>query len=413
MSPERVARSQRGRLQGAMIEAVARHGYAGTTLRELVALAGVSKSTFYEHFENKQACFFATFDAILEEVGERLWDAYPDEGEPRDRFAAVLNRFMELVVEHPAAAHLVVVESLTLGSSSERHRERGWLEFERIVQDGFDSSRSRIQVSERAVRAIVGAVRGVVYRHLRAGQATRLPRYAGELADMAARFQRRPSALMGQARRAAERPPQVGPFGDDRPQLSWDEPPDGRRCRAALTQRERIVRAAARVVCKEGYDNLSVPAISGAAGVSNQTFYEHFESKRDAFLEAYDILAQEAYQVAAAAFAAAGGGVDGIGAGVRALLEYTAADRYFARISALELFSAGPLGLKRAEDSIDGLVALLLASANSDDRPSDVIVGAIGTGTFAVIRHEVAHDRGDSLPQLAPELAALALTPLA
>ena len=64
-----MARNQRGRLQGAMVEAVARHGFADTTLRELVSLAGVSKSTFYEHFESKQDCFLATFDDIVLEVG--------------------------------------------------------------------------------------------------------------------------------------------------------------------------------------------------------------------------------------------------------------------------------------------------------------------------------------------------------
>jgi AcrR family transcriptional regulator len=53
------------RLEGAMVEAVARHGFAGTTLRELVGLAGVSKSTFYQHFESKEDCFLATFDQII------------------------------------------------------------------------------------------------------------------------------------------------------------------------------------------------------------------------------------------------------------------------------------------------------------------------------------------------------------
>ena len=53
MDDEAVARHQRGRLQGAMVEAVARNGYQDTTLRELVTLAGVSKSTFYEHFDEQ------------------------------------------------------------------------------------------------------------------------------------------------------------------------------------------------------------------------------------------------------------------------------------------------------------------------------------------------------------------------
>ena len=55
-----------------MVEAVSDHGYPGTTLRELVSIAGVSKSTFYEHFESKQACFLATFDEVVARVTERV-----------------------------------------------------------------------------------------------------------------------------------------------------------------------------------------------------------------------------------------------------------------------------------------------------------------------------------------------------
>ena len=54
-----------------MVEAVSRHGFAGTTLRELVALAGVSRTTFYEHFENKQDCFLQALDELVSRL-ERL-----------------------------------------------------------------------------------------------------------------------------------------------------------------------------------------------------------------------------------------------------------------------------------------------------------------------------------------------------
>src|SRR5690242_15072 len=75
MPAEQVAEHQKARLEGAMVEAVARHGYAGTTLRELVALAGVSKTTFYEHFESKEDCFLATLDAIIAETTRRVGTA--------------------------------------------------------------------------------------------------------------------------------------------------------------------------------------------------------------------------------------------------------------------------------------------------------------------------------------------------
>src|SRR6185295_6778094 len=85
MTPARVAEHQRARLEGAMVEAVARHGFAGTTLRELVGLAGVSKSNFYDHVESKQECFLATFDAISARVSKRVGAAYRKEGDFRER----------------------------------------------------------------------------------------------------------------------------------------------------------------------------------------------------------------------------------------------------------------------------------------------------------------------------------------
>jgi AcrR family transcriptional regulator len=411
LSPEEVARNQRGRLQGAMVEAVSRHGFAGTTLRELVGLAGVSKSTFYEHFENKQACFFATFDAIAAELARRVIEVDPGSGDLERRFTVGLDFIMQTVVEEPAAAHLVAVESLTLGSAAEEHRERSWRGLERMVKAAFDQSPSGIEVSEMAVRTIVGGLRGVIYRRLRDGRLDLLPSYVGELVDRGLRFQRRAPAAVGDAGRAAERTPVIEARQGESELLGWEEPPDSMRSRAALTQRDRIVRAAARVVCDRGYDGLSVPVISGTAGVSNQTFYEHFASKRDAFLEAYDVLSQRAFELWSAAFGAAGGGVEGIGAGLRVLLEYAAADRFYAHIAFLELPSAGPLGLDRFDQTNDRFAALLKGSHPSDEPPSDVVLGAIGSGIWDVIRHEIAHGRADGLPALSPQIARLAVTP--
>ena len=81
--------------------------------------------------------------------------------------------------------------------------------------------------------------------------------------------------------------PAVGAARRQRPGRRFiAEPPDSRRSRDELSQRERIVRAAARVVVARGYEKLSIPTISAEAGTSHQTFYEHFRSKRDAFLAA-------------------------------------------------------------------------------------------------------------------------------
>ena len=50
-----------------MVRAVAADGYDAVTVRLLIALAGVSRRSFYEQFAGKQECFLATFDEIAKQ----------------------------------------------------------------------------------------------------------------------------------------------------------------------------------------------------------------------------------------------------------------------------------------------------------------------------------------------------------
>ncbi|HEX5990619.1 MAG TPA: TetR/AcrR family transcriptional regulator [Solirubrobacterales bacterium] len=399
-----------------MVEAVARHGYSGTTVRELVALAGVSKSTFYEHFESKQDCFLATLDAIIEESARRVGSAYRRPEDFHEKMVAALSAFMELVVEEPAAASLAAVESLTLGSAGVAHRERSSETFELIARQSFDRSSSSHPVSEITVRAIINGLSGIVYRRLRSGRPDELPGLVESLVDWALTYQQPDSEAVKRAVAVAEQPSPEGTeqvVEGEKP--SWDEPPDSALSRNALTQRERIVRAAARVVVERGYEALSIPAISAAAGTSNQTFYEHFASKREAFLEAFEILAAEALLNALAAFRAAGDDPGAIGAGLRALTEHIARNKMFARLAFFEIPAAGPTALDRADELLDTITSFLepdLAPTGIGEPPPKAILEAIATGIWSVIQREIAQGRGDALPELAPELTRIALAPM-
>jgi AcrR family transcriptional regulator len=399
-----------------MVEAVARHGYAGTTVRELVALAGVSKSTFYEHFESKQDCFLATLDTIIEESARRVGAAYRQPEDFRGKMVAALQAFMELVVEEPAAASLAAVESLTLGSAGVAHRERSSEAFELIARQTFDSLPSEQHISEITIRAIVNGLSGIVYRRLRSGQADQLPEMVEMLVDWSLTYQQPDNEAVKRAVAVAAqpRPASDAAAGEDE-KPDWDEPPDSALSRNTLSQRERIVRAAARVVVERGYEALSIPAISAAAGTSNQTFYEHFASKREAFLEAFEILAGEALATALAAFRASGDDPGAIGAGLRALTEHIARSQMFARLAFFEIPAAGPTALDRADEILDMITSFLepdLAPAGIGSPPPKAVLEAIGMGIWSVIQREIAQGRGDSLPDLAPELTRIAMAPL-
>jgi AcrR family transcriptional regulator len=63
-----IASSQRARLLAAMATVVAEKGYAATTVADVVSAAGVSRSTFYELFASKEACFLDAYNQGVDDL---------------------------------------------------------------------------------------------------------------------------------------------------------------------------------------------------------------------------------------------------------------------------------------------------------------------------------------------------------
>ena len=72
LSPEFVARNQRERLIAGLTEALYEVGYQKTTVSLIGQRAAVSKSDFYKHFESKDDCFIAAYDAAIERIREQV-----------------------------------------------------------------------------------------------------------------------------------------------------------------------------------------------------------------------------------------------------------------------------------------------------------------------------------------------------
>jgi AcrR family transcriptional regulator len=398
-----------------MVAAVAKHGYTETTVGELVGLAGVSKSTFYEHFTSKEECFLSTFETIADEASSRVAMAYRAQGGLEDSpggleesLAAAFTRFVEIVEEETVPATLVVVDSLTLGRAAVEQRERAYESFERMIHQSFQQAGGH-QPSKLAVRVIVSGVWMVVYRCIRAGVPEELGRHLEPIVEWALSY-RTPVELPPASPRS-DKPPERAAETDE---VDWNEPPDSPRSRESLSQRERIVRAAAQVAAEIGYANLTIPAISATAGTSNQTFYQHFEGKEAAFLAAFEELAGRGL---AATFEAAIDEPEWPGtvvAGMRGMFEHIATEPLFAKLVFFELPAAGPVALDHADDAIRRFTGFLqprFLPPHISPLPG-VVVEALGGGMWSAIQHEVAVGDLHSLPDFAPRLAAVALHPM-
>ena len=100
----RTQSSQRERLFAAMVATVSEKGYEATTVADIGELSGVSKSSYYEHFSDKQGGFLATVEALVGPAPQYAADrGLGGDGEQARR---AFETGIELIVSQPAAAKM-------------------------------------------------------------------------------------------------------------------------------------------------------------------------------------------------------------------------------------------------------------------------------------------------------------------
>ncbi len=124
-------------------------GYRETTVADVVRLARTSRRTFYEHFEDRESCFLALFDATNDAMMQEIAAAvHPDEpiGDQVDR---ALDAYIHNVAAQPALYRSFVRELPGLGQAG---ADRQLAVIERFAQLLVDAGRVRTARAARARR---------------------------------------------------------------------------------------------------------------------------------------------------------------------------------------------------------------------------------------------------------------------
>jgi AcrR family transcriptional regulator len=175
---EVVLASQRGRLIDGIASAVAEKGYAATTVADVVGRAGVSRKTFYEHFDDKLDCFLAAYDIGVEVLLGRLQDAWDEPGPFPDQLNAAVDAYLQTLADEPEFARTFLIEALAAGPVALERRAAVHARFAAQMRAAH-SETDLPELPPEAYAAAVGAINELVAERVRQGQVDTLPELAG------------------------------------------------------------------------------------------------------------------------------------------------------------------------------------------------------------------------------------------
>jgi AcrR family transcriptional regulator len=165
--------SQRGRLICAIADVVSTHGYAGTSVADVCAQAGVSRKSFYEHFSDKEACFLAAYDSGAESIYEAMLESLDGLEDWPAILDAVLATWLEVLDADIAFTRAFMIEFWAAGEparerwKARRDRTEGLLKA--LHEAAAVADLSVVAVSDTLVAAVVGGVNRVVISHVIGG----------------------------------------------------------------------------------------------------------------------------------------------------------------------------------------------------------------------------------------------------
>jgi AcrR family transcriptional regulator len=419
LAPEVVKRDQRERLQKAMIELIARKGYPAVRIVDLAKLAHVSRSTFYSLYADKDTLFLSAYDEIAGRVAGTVLEAYDAEGSQDKRLLVAMRAFAELAQAEPEATSLFMLGAFGAGARVLERRRRTLEELERRIYASRDGARST-DTADLTVKAILGGIREVTGARLRAGSAGELPALADELAAWAACYPRRlPAGLEAPLARRQSSAVGCAAPASERARRAEGRLPSGRsdlpRQSIVKSQRERIVDATAAIVAERGLAALTIPEIARRANVSNQTFYDIYASKNDAFLGAQKVGMHEALLVTVEAYEAhASDWPSAVCAGLRALIDFLASEPAHAHLSLVDTFAASPEALEIRSTALQAFAAYLgpgYTLAETGAPVPAIAAEAVAGGIWQVLHHYIENGCIEELRRTAPQLSYFALTP--
>jgi len=432
---ERAASPERDRIVEALIEIAAECGYADTTIELIVERAGLDRPAFDRHFRSKYDCFISAWQEMNESCLQEMVEAFNSQESWPDQLRAVACEIVDGLRNDPGRASFAV-EVLAAGDAARARRDMTMRVIASLIDAGRNEMADPESVPHTTAEALAGSAYGQVYAKVVRGDAEELPGLVPQLMSAAvmpylgidaglAELARGFDPPTRYRRAVAKKKPPSQDVGD--PGASAEEyPPELARLppgRHGLprefvvhNQRERLIAGLAEAIAENGYSGTTIAHITRHAAVSRRTFYEHFSSKDECFVAAYDTVMEELRERVSAAFESAEDWPHAVKAGIGAMLEFLAAEPHLARLCMVEALVAGPVVVERYDAAIQSFVPYF--QTGREGRPPEVLARlsptteeALVGGMVSLISRRIIAGKAEDLEELLPDLVEFTLTP--
>ena len=408
--------TQRARLLAGMVATANHDGYANANVSKIIAAAGVSRPTFYEHFADKDDCFLAALADIHERLLEEIRRAV-QEHPPHEALQASLTALLQFAGAQPAEAMFLTSQAMAAGPAALDARDQGIGEIERVIEAAHAQVPDARPVPDVSARVLTGGVYRLLASQLRRGS----PRLGRALEDLTTWLQSYAQPI-GEQRWATLQPLDTGtaPAGSAlAPLAAPSRLPPGRpglsKEDVAANHRARILYAAAQLAEQKGYNASTIADITRLAGVDGRAFYAAFADKQDAFMAVHELGVQQVMGATAGAFFTGSTWPERMWEAGRALTGFLQSNPMIAHVGFVEAYAVGPGAVQRVEDSHVTFTIFLQEGYQQQPRrtpPPALALEAIITSIFEIIYIEVRQQSSPRLEGMLGHMAFLALAPV-
>jgi AcrR family transcriptional regulator len=179
-------------------------------------------------------------------------------------------------------------------------------------------------------------------------------------------------------------------------------------------QRERLVAAISRAAAEQGYEKLTVEHVVRYAGVPLATFYEHFATKEQGLMAAFDAFLDRLWLEVSAVCETESEWPEKVKAAVDVTLSYLVEASNIARVFAVEAATASLAATQRQLAALEEFATLLRDGRRFYPRAADLPAPterALVGGIASIISGHLLAEEPQVLVDLEPELIELVLIP--